>query len=589
MPVAELEKFRQKYPQYNDLSDVDIADRLAKKYPNAYGDLPDKVKAIEPQKSKSLTDVLSSSDPVEKTGDPVMDALIFTQKEIAGPIARGANTAAFGIPRAITKKIAGEDFAKQAFPEQSTIGGKIARFGSEAVGLVGGGPGKVANMAAKGAGKAVSKVTGRALVKKMAQGIAGGAAGGALLPTEDFLDAKQRGTNALSGAAIGAALPVAGAAVKGVGKGFEAVGKSGADYVTTKVAPKAYQMYQESVKKFTPQIQSFARKLNVPEGSIKTLQRIGVERANKIRTLYSDSTDAIYRKIQGGFEKYKQMADSAYKKAAGDFKGNSIDSSKFYQSIQRGLRKKGWVDLKGNPTTRYKGGLDPVADKLTDLYIDMRPSATATAAGKRITGKVISKEDFFTYRDALGNMLKEKPSDSLVMSARNALYDSAEKSGMSGIKNARNLEAKYHVMRKRFLDAKGNIKALGQEQKLDKFQKMTKEQVRQLREIEQFTGQNFVDDLDALTSAREADKLISYNMDRFARDFNKAVDPKWTKYIQDEYKELLGPEQARKIFSEIRIHRAGRTMRQLGKIGAAGAVGAKAAGSAFKAVGMLGD
>jgi hypothetical protein len=43
MPIPELVKFREKYPQYNDLDDKTIADKLATKYPDAYGDLASKV------------------------------------------------------------------------------------------------------------------------------------------------------------------------------------------------------------------------------------------------------------------------------------------------------------------------------------------------------------------------------------------------------------------------------------------------------------------------------------------------------------------------------------------------------------------
>jgi hypothetical protein len=48
MPVPELEKFREKYPQYGDISDTDLANKLATKYPEAYGDLPSKVGGAEP-------------------------------------------------------------------------------------------------------------------------------------------------------------------------------------------------------------------------------------------------------------------------------------------------------------------------------------------------------------------------------------------------------------------------------------------------------------------------------------------------------------------------------------------------------------
>lgn len=48
MPISELENFRRKYPDYGDMSDADLAQKLAAKYPDAYGDLPQKVGTAEP-------------------------------------------------------------------------------------------------------------------------------------------------------------------------------------------------------------------------------------------------------------------------------------------------------------------------------------------------------------------------------------------------------------------------------------------------------------------------------------------------------------------------------------------------------------
>ncbi len=41
--MLELENFRKKYPQYSDIDDATLANKLAQKYPDAYGDLPGKV------------------------------------------------------------------------------------------------------------------------------------------------------------------------------------------------------------------------------------------------------------------------------------------------------------------------------------------------------------------------------------------------------------------------------------------------------------------------------------------------------------------------------------------------------------------
>lgn len=45
--ITEIQNFRQKYPQYNDMSDGELAQKLASKYPDAYGDLPGKVKTSQ--------------------------------------------------------------------------------------------------------------------------------------------------------------------------------------------------------------------------------------------------------------------------------------------------------------------------------------------------------------------------------------------------------------------------------------------------------------------------------------------------------------------------------------------------------------
>jgi len=41
--TQELENFRKKYPQYNDLDDFTLAQKLSQKYPESYSDLPMKV------------------------------------------------------------------------------------------------------------------------------------------------------------------------------------------------------------------------------------------------------------------------------------------------------------------------------------------------------------------------------------------------------------------------------------------------------------------------------------------------------------------------------------------------------------------
>jgi hypothetical protein len=46
--IDEIKVFRDKYPDYNDMDDATLAQNLASKYPDAYGDLPNKVKSESP-------------------------------------------------------------------------------------------------------------------------------------------------------------------------------------------------------------------------------------------------------------------------------------------------------------------------------------------------------------------------------------------------------------------------------------------------------------------------------------------------------------------------------------------------------------
>lgn len=51
MAIPELTKFREKYPQYEDMDDASLAKSLATKYPDAYGDLTEKVSATTQDKT----------------------------------------------------------------------------------------------------------------------------------------------------------------------------------------------------------------------------------------------------------------------------------------------------------------------------------------------------------------------------------------------------------------------------------------------------------------------------------------------------------------------------------------------------------
>lgn len=108
MPVDELNNFRQKYPQYNDISDIDLANKLASKY-SSYSDLPNKVlESSKNQNRLQLKDQSNASysygDALSDTGKTVINSFANLGDNITQPIRHPIQTAgaiASGVGNAI--------------------------------------------------------------------------------------------------------------------------------------------------------------------------------------------------------------------------------------------------------------------------------------------------------------------------------------------------------------------------------------------------------------------------------------------------------------------------------------------------------
>lgn len=418
--------------------------------------------------------------PFQETGKIIgknlLGAAKKTYQEVGAPFVHAASALAFDAPRTAAKMQAGDKIGKDVeqaiFPEQETAIGKTLRFGMEAPATVFGGTGRAATAAYKGLAPLAKGVMGTG---KVARGVgktlqaAGSGAAFGLATTKPTKE--EYAANVAANTAFGAAAPAAISTIKLGGKVVGYVGSNIGKYISKNVG-------------------------GITESTRNTINRLGAARVfEPIKASADYISQNVAPRILQKMQTFSDKANQAYKDAVINFKGNTINSQPFYQAVQRGLRQKGWIDLQGNPTIDYKSGLDPVADKLTTLYLRMK----APSEGARLTGKVISKEDFFTYRDVLGSMLREKPSDRLVMEAREALYNSAEKSGMSGIKLARDLE-------KKMFDIEGKI------------------------------------DIKKITS-----------------DLVKAKNPQYTKIIQDEYKDLvkkgvMTEKEYTQIFDDLEAH-----------------------------------
>jgi hypothetical protein len=116
MPVPELVKFREKYPDYGDMDDATLAGKLAAKYPDAYGDLPGKVSA-----TPAGPEISQGAAPWKKTASKLYTPLL----EGAG-VAGGAILGSGAAPVAGTVAGAGLGYA---------IGKRGARLLDESLGL----------------------------------------------------------------------------------------------------------------------------------------------------------------------------------------------------------------------------------------------------------------------------------------------------------------------------------------------------------------------------------------------------------------------------------------------------------------------
>ena len=370
---------------------------------------------------------------------------------------------------------------------------------------------------------------------------------------------------------------------KAIGRGItapiratkEVLTRSAPDYITQVVAPKAYQSYQNSVNKFTSQIQSFSEKLNIPKSAIDVIKNKGVSLIQQTRKSLGDSFDNIYQRITSGFEAKRNLADEVYRKAIDNipvnfggtvdvrktlgimrnvFKGSlgeatrGAQGNRLYQIMKelksrqpapKGFYAEGSVPTPTQLSRQFKG------EKLTDIAEEVR----------------LSKKQFMEVRDALNSLYRENPYDRNVAKVMSQLYTDGEKSGLKGLLKARDLQKQAFQMEEKF-----GKNAVIKERKLTNYHKLTAEEKRNLKEIEKYTGEKFVDDLEQLSTGQYIDKLMEYNPERFVADLNKAVDRKWTKHILDQYREILGNKEANKIFMDIFAHQRALRTKSVGKI-----------------------
>lgn len=213
MAVNELQNFRKKYPDYNDVDDATLAGMLAKKYPDAYGDLPAKVKAPAPSQPYNVNQA-------------------FQEEQMSGPqkFFVGMGAGFYDVGKGVQQF--GADIGnRMGLVDDSTLQ-RITQEGQAARDDFA--PLRESSYSAKAGefmGKVLPFVTvpggvqGRALTRAATAGLAGAGVGAAQFVPEG----ESRGMNALEGALLGG----------GTSLGMSAIGK-GVNAVTGKTAPDPY-------------------------------------------------------------------------------------------------------------------------------------------------------------------------------------------------------------------------------------------------------------------------------------------------------------------------------------------------------------
>ena len=308
---------------------------------------------------------------LEAQGKWIKGGLLQTGEDIyregISPLMSGASTFAGGIP----KMVAAAQGEKEAvFPEQRTLPGKALRLGSEIAGFTAGLPGKAATFTGKAIGKGAEmlpKFFGKTLATRVAQGAGAGAAGFGL--AGDTLESRKE--TAKMGATIGGAIPIAGAAGKGIG-GF--ISKSGRwvakniggitdatvatikrlgadrvfepakaqiDYLGNVVAPKAQARILDAITNFTDKSQGILKALGVKSEAISKLKEISPQTRTQLRQMVGEGTEDIGASLT----QFKEAAGRQFQEALPP--NAQINVSGSMSSLKNALEKQGWIDVRG--------------------------------------------------------------------------------------------------------------------------------------------------------------------------------------------------------------------------------------------------
>lgn len=361
-----------------------------------------------------------------------------------------------------------------------------------------------------------------------------------------------------------------GAAGKAIGKFIpETIKRGAADYLTNTVAPQAHKIFQDAVAKFTPQIEQFARGKKIPESAIQAIKKYGTQGIEQARdSLGQFDTDPISQRIQQGLAAKDKEVEDAYSKATASFSNNKrfIPLTSTKAKMGSLLKNAGYIDKYGKPTPLATNDIaeNSPLRKILGYY----QSLGANQPGKVSMVNSLQWNNLRNELQAMRGTRQAKALTPYVKSILDSLHSDAERAGMIGIKEARQLAAKNFEAQEKFLGAGDKAKSLFGEKGLDKYHAMTGEQKRSIKDLADFIGdKDLINDIEKTSAGQYLDKIQEgKSLKDFQTLLQHAKDKVWTNSDYNELAKTIGPANAKKVIGEVIAHRKALGIKTAGKV-----------------------
>lgn len=219
----------------------------------------------------------------------------------------------------------------------------------------------------------------------------------------------------------------------------------------------------------------------------------------RIKSTYSGSVSPLADKIKSGIKSKVDSAGKSFEKA---WDSLPDDAKVNPQLLQDYLNK----EIPGLEATLGKE--HPITNSFRSILDNTYRQPTLEesmvgGAGQRLT-RELSKMEAGSTRDSLNKLMGADPNiNRLISGAKNSLYESVGKSGMVGLDDARSAYRAAKTNEERYLNEYGDLRI--PESRLEKLglDSMNKQDIDNLKELETFLGDPFIDEASKINKIRE--------------------------------------------------------------------------------------